>query len=103
MPRRRISPRKSSSSNQCLLAWLAIVLAKQPELLLDERLVERDEDVRTAEIAVVLRDLVLEDQVVAERVPRELAGEPVVLVEVVPRVREDEIRLDRPSASRTRP
>ena len=31
---------------------------------------------------------------VAERVPRELAGEAVILVEVVPRVREDEIGID---------
>ena len=53
------------------------------------------EDVRAAEVAVVLRDLVLEDQVVAERVPGQLADEPVVLVEVVPRVREDEVRATR--------
>ena len=35
-----------------------------------------------AEITVVLRDLVLEDQVVAERVPGQLGDEPVILVEV---------------------
>ena len=32
---------------------------------------------------------------VAERVPRQLADEAVILVQVVPRVREDQIRLDR--------
>ena len=36
-----------------------------------------------AEVAVVLRDLVLEDEMVAPRVPRELADEAVVLVQVV--------------------
>ena len=46
------------------------------------------------EVAVDLRNLVLEDQVVAERVPRQLAGEPVILVEVVPGVREHELRVD---------
>ena len=47
-----------------------------------------------AEIAVVLRHLVLEDQVVAKRVPRELGGEPVVLVEVVAGMRQDEVWVD---------
>ena len=42
-----------------------------------------DEDVRRAEVAVVLRDLVLEDGVIAKRVPRQLAGETVILVQVV--------------------
>ena len=52
-----------------------------------------------AEVAVVLRDLVLEDQVVAPRVPRELADEPVILVEVVAGVREDQLRVDRAFSS----
>ena len=47
-----------------------------------DRLVEVDEHVRRAEVAVVLRDLVLEDQVVAEGVPGELRDEAVVLVEI---------------------
>ena len=53
-----------------------------------------DEDVRHAEVAVKLRDLVLKNQMVAESVPRELASEPVILMEVVTSVREDEIGLD---------
>jgi hypothetical protein len=48
-----------------------------------DRVVDRDEHVRAAHVAVVLGHLVLEDQVVAERVQRQLTGEPVVLVQVV--------------------
>ena len=40
---------------------------------------------------------------VAKRVPGELAGEAVVLVEVVAGVGEDEVGLDLPSAPRRRP
>ena len=54
-------------------------------------LVERHEGVRRAHVAVVLRDLVLEDQVVAEGVPGELAAEPVVLVQVGALVGEDQV------------
>ena len=67
---------------------------EERQLLLDDRLGQRHEDVRRPEVAVDLRDLVLEDQVVAERVPRQLAREPVVLVEVVARVGEHELRVD---------
>ena len=44
------------------------------------------------EIAVVLGNLVLEDQVVAPRVPRQLASQPVVLVQVVALMSEDQVR-----------
>ena len=54
-------------------------------------LVEGDEDVRRAEVAVVLRDLVLEDQVVTPRVPRELGHQAMVLVPVVAVVGEDQV------------
>ena len=53
------------------------------DLRVHELPLERDEHVRRAEVAVVLRHLVLEDQVVSKRVPRQLARKPVVLVEVV--------------------
>ena len=63
----------------------------------------RHEDVRCAEIAVVLRHLVLEDHVIATRVPRELAGEPVVLMEVVAGMRQDEVGSTCASAPRRPP
>src|SRR5215467_5757917 len=55
---------------------------------------ERDEQIRRAEVAVVLRDLLFQDEMTAEGVPGELADQPVVLVEVAPGVREHEIGLD---------
>ena len=64
------------------------------ELVLDDVFLERDIEVGAPEVAVPLRDLVLEDEVIAERVPGELAGEAVVLVAVVARVREHEIGVD---------
>ena len=63
--------------------------------LLDDVLLQGHEDVRHTEVAVVLGDLVLENEVVAKRVPRELAREPMVLMKVGPGVREDQIRLRR--------
>ena len=71
-PRRRIRARNVSRSNQCLSRWRGEVLLEQRELLVHDRLRQRDEDVRPAEVAVVLRDFVLEDQVAPERVPRQL-------------------------------
>ena len=96
MPRSLISPRNSSSSNQCLADWLGKCSRSNASFSCDDLLVEWDENVGRAEIAVVLGDLVLEDQVVAKRVPCELAGEPVILMEVGASVREDQIRLGRP-------
>ena len=89
----RMSPRKISSSNQCFSALARVVLPDNAELLLHHGLLEWDEDVWRSEIAVVLGDLVLEDEVVAKRVPGELAGEAVVLVEILAGMSEDEVGL----------
>ena len=56
--------------------------------------VEMDEQVRSPEVAVVLRNLVLEDQVVTERVPGQLARQAVILMEVAALVGEDHVRRD---------
>src|SRR5262245_25435786 len=53
---------------------------------------EWHEHVRHTEVPVVLRDLELEDHLVAKRVPGELGDEAVVLVQVAPEVREDQPR-----------
>ena len=95
MPRRRIRPRNVSRSNQCLPRLGREVLLEQRELLARRSpAVSGTNTFGRAEVAVDLRDLVLEDQVVAERVPRQLAREPVILVEVVAGVREHELRVD---------
>ena len=75
------------------------MLLEQRQLPLDDLRRERHEHVRPPQVAVELRDLVLEDQVVAEGVPRQLAGESVILVEVVIGVRQDELRIDAPLQS----
>src|SRR5688572_30124246 len=97
---RRLHPAKSHEPAKELvvepvLAVLArIVVAENPKLLLDQRLAKRDEDVWRPETTLGLGDLVLEDEVVAKRVPGELAGEPVILVEIAAGVGEDEVRLN---------
>ena len=52
-------------------------------------------DIGLAEVTIPLGNLVFEYKVIAERVPGELAREPVILMEIQPRVSEDEIRFDR--------
>src|SRR6185503_3848775 len=61
------------------------------DLAFPDALVERNERVRRAHVAVVLRYLVLEDEVVSEGVPRKLAADPVVLVQVPSLMREDDV------------
>src|SRR4029079_15182946 len=62
------------------------------DLSLDVREVERDVDVGTPEVAVELRDLVLENQLIAERLICELGQEPVVLVPICLVAGEDGVR-----------
>ena len=73
------------------------------ELAIDHVVFERNVQIWAPEVAVPLRDLVLEDQVIAERVPRELAGEAMVLVPVIARVGEHERRAGRASGRRKPP
>ena len=47
-----------------------------------------------SEVTFIFWDLVLEDQVVAERVPCELSDRAVILVEIFATMGEDHIRLD---------
>ena len=59
-----------------------MVLTEQPQLVVSDFVAQGHEDVGRPHIAVILGDLVLEDEMVAERVPCELAGKAMVLVEV---------------------
>src|SRR5262245_34113919 len=74
------------------LAWKE--LAQTTDLLQSKLLRHGDEEVRGFEIAVELRDLVLENEVVSPRVPRQLAEQAMGLVEVLARVGQDDVRLD---------
>ena len=59
-----------------------------------ELLRHRDEDVRSGQIAVVFRDLVFENEVIPPGVPGQLADESMILMEIMPIVREDDVRVD---------
>ncbi len=95
MPRSRISPRNVSAENQCLSRWLPNASFRYSTLRCADRLVERDETVRRAEVAVELRNLVLQNQVIPERVPGQIRQHAVILVPVVPIVRQHEVRSTR--------
>lgn len=56
-------------------------------------LVQTDKEIGVSKITVVLGDLVLQDQVTSESIPREVRQKPVILVAVIPIVGEDQIRL----------
>src|SRR6185295_5254117 len=57
-----------------------------------QRFLQRHEDVRRPKVAVILRDLVLEDQMIAKRVPGEIRHEAMILVEITPIVGQHEVR-----------
>src|SRR6266536_3390593 len=59
------------------------LVEQQIDLPPNDLVVEMDEEIRGADVTVVLRHFVLDDQMVAERVPRQLADQTVVLMEVV--------------------
>src|SRR5271165_3543243 len=60
------------------------------------RFFQRNEEVGGTQVTVVLRDLVLQDQVVAKRIPGEVGDQAVVLVPVVAVVSEDEVGAELP-------
>ena len=72
-----------------------------PDLAPADVLGERHEKARSTQVSVVLWNLVLEDHVIPERVPDELGHGAVVLMGVVARGGEDQIR-ERAAASSSR-
>src|SRR6185503_2237191 len=69
------------------------VLQDQFHLAIGHSARQRNEQIRSTEIAFVLGNFVLEHQVIPEGVPRQLGDQPVVLVNVVPVVGEYDVRL----------
>src|SRR5215469_2120744 len=63
------------------------------DLTLAKRLIETHEEIGCSPIAIVLRNFIFEDQVIPEGVPRQLRNQPVILMEIVAMVSEDEIGL----------
>ena len=70
------------------------MLVEEADLPLHELDRQLDVCVRAPEVSVPFRDFVLEHQVVAEGVPGQFAEEPVILVQVVPRVRQHEVGVE---------
>ena len=60
-------------------------------LLSANSLVEVYEYIRGSEITVIFRNLVFENHVISERIPGELRNESMILMEIIPKVRKDEI------------
>jgi len=58
-------------------------------------IVESDEKVWSPEVTVVFGNLVLENEVVAERIPRQFGDESMVLVQIVAIVRKNQVGLKR--------
>ena len=80
MPRRRIRPRKVSGVNQERRRWLGKHVHQRLDLALHLCIRQVDIDRWAAQVAVELRDLVLQDQLVAERVGGQLGHNPMILV-----------------------
>jgi hypothetical protein len=72
------------------LGWKMLV--QQVDFLFADLFLQYNENVGLAEISIVLRDLVFEDQLTSKCVPGELGDHSVVLVPVVAVVGQDDIR-----------
>src|SRR5579871_624097 len=70
-----------------------ISLAQESYLFLAQGLFERNEYARRPQVGIELRNLVFEDQMIPERVPREFVDHAVVLVPIALAVREDQVGL----------
>src|SRR5882724_2750211 len=64
----------------------------ETDLLLADRPVEMHVEVWNAEIAVIFQNLVLEDQVIPVGVPGQVRDESMILMQIVTRVSEDDVR-----------
>ena len=94
MPRSVASARNVSGRNQRLPSACAKCSMSSAILRSRHGSGRFDVQVGMAEITFVLRDLVLGDEVIAERVPHELSDGAMILVLVHPVVAEHDVRLD---------
>src|SRR5690625_4469654 len=70
------------------------VPTQHPKLVLHLRLRERYEHIGATQVAIPLRDLVLQDEVVTERVPGEVRDGAVTLVPVMALVGQYKVRIE---------
>ena len=66
----------------------------EPDFPLAMPAFQRHEEIRRAEIAIVLRNFELQNQMVAKRVPGQLRDEGVILMQVLAKMREDDVGRD---------
>ena len=92
MPRRRRWPRNSSASNHWWLRCDGKQSSSAATLRSTVSCGSGQKHAGVREIALVLRDLVLQDRVAAKRVPGQLREHAVILVPVGEVMRHDEVR-----------
>src|SRR5260370_23871166 len=63
-----------------------------PDFAAADGLVKRNVKIRRAEIAIILRDFVFEYDMISPRIPGQLIDHMVILMKIVTRVRENQIR-----------
>jgi hypothetical protein len=61
-----------------------------PDLSFGKGFAQADEEIRGAQVSAVLDDFVFENQVIPERVPRQLGDQPVILMKVAAIMGQDE-------------
>ena len=67
------------------------VLQNSLDFLLAGRLIQMYEEIGGAQIAVILWNFILQDQVISKRIPGQLAHKAMILVQVVAAVGEDDV------------
>ena len=70
------------------------MLQKQFNLAGANFLRERQKNVRAPKISIVLEDLVLQDQMISERIPGQIGQNAVILVTIVAQMSEDDLRFE---------
>jgi hypothetical protein len=80
-----------------LFAFLGLEAAhKDVHLLATQRLRESNEEIGRAQVAIILGNLVFQNHVVPETVPRKFTNQAMVLMQVAAAMSENQIRSERP-------
>jgi hypothetical protein len=85
-------PKKSLRIEPALASLRLKGFHKETDFVFVDVFFEGHEEIWLAQIAIVFRDFIFQDQVVAERVPRQFRNESMILVRVVAVVSENYIR-----------
>jgi hypothetical protein len=61
------------------------------DLITEDVFIQRDKEIRAAQITIVLDDFIFQDEVLSKRVPSQLGQQPVILVQIVSIMGKDQI------------